>query len=174
MVSTSSLYARFPQKEAILHSVFDRYVERAKGSVAQALEEVEMGFQDPFDLIKHIVTKFLDFSRANADMLLVMSSDHRLFDRRWEIDETVTATARDIVAHRFGFSDSRTLFALEFSARSASAIAARALGPPTYWANTMRINDERLANELTKMILGYLNFDDMFDVAAKVTHLGAA
>lgn len=157
LVSTSSLYARFPHKDAILHSVFDRYVDRVREATIHGLDEVSSDSNDPIELVRQIIERFLAFSRTNAEMMMVLSSDQRLFERRWEIDETVTASARNLVAQQLGVTDSKTLFNLEFAVRAMSSVASRAMGPPVFWAETMRLSDAQLAEEMTKMAIGYLH-----------------
>lgn len=88
--STSSFYARFSSKVALLHFLQSRAIEDAE-QVMEALEDVDSdAFRGPVELGTAILCGYMDFRRRHAALLRTLraleNDDARIRSRREQLD----------------------------------------------------------------------------------------
>lgn len=158
-VSSSSLYARFPSKDAILLALIQRYRDRIDESVERAAELL-VPLSSPDDLhgvLRSVLREVIEFARDN---------DHL------ERELAAHALTRDQVTRIYGSNDvielavqrlelsgvlSRAqLRRTEFAIRAAAAIVHRAVGSDLRFTDMMAMSDGELIDEVAAMIAAYL------------------
>jgi len=154
-VSISSMYKRFPSKEAVLHALFDRFIERISLTSDQAMVAVDQlgDSLDPGDLCRFGIAEYVRFCRANEQMMFTILSDTELADRRFEIDEVIASALSARIASLLGEVDP---LRIELLMRVLAAAIPRAVGPPGHFAERMGLDDEQLSNMLGDLALSAL------------------
>jgi len=158
-VSSSSLYARFPSKDAVLLALIDRYADRSSASIERAaalIIPIAAG-GDLEEITRGVLREFLEFARAN-DHLERAFVAHPVARQRLA-DTLPSSDVADIAVRNLQLSgriDDAALRRLDFAIRAAAAVIHRAVGSNLRFAVAMEMPDEELLDEVATMIAGYL------------------
>ena len=158
-VSSSSLYARFPSKDAVLLALIDRYAERSSESIRRATDLiVPVGAGgDLTEITRAVLLEFITFARENDHLERAFGAHPVARDR---VASLLPSTdVADIAVDRLqllGVIDDRALRRLDFAIRAAAAIVHRAVGSNLRFAVAMGMPDDELIDEVATMVSGYL------------------
>jgi len=155
-VSRSSFYARFDNKEALLPVLFDRYADRVRAALAEALE-VGAAAIPPRLVIEQLIVSYLQFVRHFQVETSTFESTP-LGTVQQDLTTHVVEAAVRLYLKSIDRSDDRELAVrVEFATRAIAAVLLRAVGPPQGFAVGMGLDDARLVAELTTMASSYLD-----------------
>jgi AcrR family transcriptional regulator len=157
-MSSSSIYARFESRKAMLEALVDRFTERAEAAARETQEQF-LALENPtLDEVIYISMRAqVRFVRENGHIQRTMSSYESLEGRRREFEARIGRYTFEQTTPFIPIEDVAERAARQlFIGLSAAAAIQRAFGPPNYWADRWGFDDEWLAKELTRAITSYL------------------
>lgn len=156
-ISVSSLYARFPSKDAILLAIIERLAERVQQRIeAVGATVAEWPELDLPTLTRILVAEMILFARAEDHIEIAATQEPLAQNRLREVHNGTVRSALDVAAIVIPL-DAETARAVEFAVRSVGAIVHRSVGSNVRFATEMSMDDDELITRTSELILSYVS-----------------
>ena len=165
-VSTSSFYARFASKDAVLSALFERHTDVARAQLGEAVAAALSGDADARQVVKLVLSHFVGFVRANEPLMRSIYDAPTLNERYWVLTTEASDALCELLRTVYGVDDPAFRRRLELGVRVAGAAVQRAVGLPMSFGERIGMTDEELVEELGQMLAAY--FDDAALLASPV------
>ncbi len=156
-VSVSSLYARFPTKDDILATLFERHVTVAKSATEATLAEAMERGENAEVIARVVLGAFVSFVREHGSLMHSIYSDDKLNEPYWRLSSEVLDSLVVLVQEAYQRHDVEFERVAKIGGRIAGAAIQRALGIPMTFGERIGISDAELVNELASMLIAYWN-----------------
>jgi AcrR family transcriptional regulator len=157
-VSTSSLYARFQSKDAILLALIERHGERLLESIEFVGEQ--LAEQDPIDLpelVRALVAEAVYFAHAYDHLEVAARAHPDARVRLQEVNERPTVWILERTGQLLPDASPSLRRRLEFGVRAAASVAHRAVGGNVRFVDHMDMGDDELIDEISRLTLAYVD-----------------
>jgi AcrR family transcriptional regulator len=165
--SVGSFYARFDGKEALLRYVYDRYHARLLGELGPMLEPMRWSQLELREVVERAVTTLVLLHRKHRTLLRAVALYARSSPAavsstmRAEREPLYVMAGGLFAAHRTSIRRKDPDEAISFALFAAASLCReRILFADAPHAAATPISDERLAREVTRLVLAYLTCAD--------------
>lgn len=163
-VSSSSMYARFRGKDAILLAVLTRYRERVRAALIVAMGAAAERDDLTVGVTAGVFTAVMvEFFRDNSHVASALNGSPITQRSNHDLYDGVVGVVVDVVPLVVGPSESSAVLdratltrKIEFIVRCTGAIVIQGIGNGVAFAERMGLDDGQLIDELTALVLGYL------------------
>lgn len=156
-VSSSSFYARFGSKEALLAAAFDQLVAEAHSRLGDLVAGLDLDEADPRTIIGLVLAEYIHFMRANTSILRSVEQDPVLVERHWRLTSEVNGVLAEVLEVVYGTDDEEFGRRARIGIRIVGTAAMRAVGVPVRFGDRLGLDDDELAEELGEMLAAYLD-----------------
>lgn len=161
--SVSSFYARFPDKSALLHAVFERFAADMHARV-DGFEQTYRSRPDASlrELVASVIDTYMDVWQRRRGLITTLTAAERadavLFERRRALDEEVALRFRDECLRLRPELEERGFGrAFEIALPSLAAAVRSSVDRPDLFGGRTLHSREALVGELTEIALRYLS-----------------
>jgi len=171
-VSTSSFYARFANKEALLLSVHEAHRAERAARLSRYVTDVNWDELSMIEVVRACLKLYVEDRRKLDPLLRSLMLAEMRFPKIAAERATVDASGVDIIRNRLmkiigadrpGMSEK-----IEFAIRVVCTAAQEAIRPPSQFADCMNLSDQALVDELSLMFCRYVGLPTT-DSAGEVT-----
>jgi AcrR family transcriptional regulator len=156
-VSPSTLYSRFPSKEAIRHALVELYREQMTASFTdQYLHLLAEPPPTIDELTSQVVDALIAWVHHHDHLVTALKVEDAGTGMSFETEEMLVAGLTHLGAIVLKTDSPRDLRRIEFAIRAAAAIVQRAVGRHMTFAKRMTMTDNELTDEVTRMVSSYL------------------
>jgi AcrR family transcriptional regulator len=165
-VSVGNVYKRFPDKDALLRAVYERFFERSAAQNRAALDPDHWAGKSVDEIVRALVAGMVRAyvqNKALLRSLLLYAETHedREFRRHAEALRTTTfrAVAELLLERRAEIGHPHPAEAIEF-ALYVLGLTLRGMLLPERRLHSFTLSSDRLSEELARMTIGYLGINE--------------
>lgn len=156
-VSTSSFYARFSSKDALLVSLFEQHVTEARARLEVSVSDARQTDPEVELIVRLVLGRFVEFVREHEPLIRSIYASPQLNERYWGLTREVTDVLCALLGDLYGRDDREFVQRLELGVRIAGAAVQRAIGLPMSFGERLGVGDDELVEELSVLLTAYFD-----------------